>query len=473
LRERSKHWDTSPSRDPTVDPARRPSSLTEAPDAGLSPVVDALNPLRHPICLAPTRRLTDVPFWQGHIPFARLVVDLLSPRLVVELGTYRGDSYCAFCQAVDELGLAARCFAIDTWEGDPHNDFYGAEVFQELRAYHDPLYGHFSTLVKGTFDDALRSFTDASIDLLHIDGYHTYEEVTHDFECWLPKLSQRAVVLLHDIRVRHRDYGVWKLWQELAPRFPSFEFTHDSGLGVLRIGAEASALDPLFRASPEEAADIRELFSSLGGHVGTADDRIARALLAHGEGLAGLARRDPHLQEAGHAAGDGEPPAREPGADLESELRRLRQSMRAREDEVAIYVASLRERADACEAEARTVRAGLEATNREAERYASSLRQHLESREGEARNLRVALETARRELTEARAELASALARAEDARAAAELGAKDADARVAVQESRRVAAEAELARIHASRWWRLADRYRQLRRLLGPRRRPR
>ncbi len=225
----------------------------------------SLNPLDHPIVFSLPRRLTPYSAWHQHIPFAMFLVDLLKPRVVVELGVHYGDSYCAFCQAVHELDLAARCYAVDTWEGDLHAGLYGPEVLTSLREHHDPLYGSFSSLVKTTFDDALRHFSHDTIDLLHIDGYHTYEAVKHDFESWLPKMSAHGVVLFHDIHVRERDFGVWKLWEEATEKYLYFEFVHGHGLGVLAVGKDfPTAFQEFLEASLEDAANIRRFFFQLG-----------------------------------------------------------------------------------------------------------------------------------------------------------------------------------------------------------------
>ena len=209
----------------------------------------------------------DVPSaWYGHIPFAHWIVAVHKPRVVVELGTENGVSYSAFCEAVVQNGLDTRCFAVDTWLGDVHSGHYGEEVYLDLRRYHDGRYAAFSELLRCTFDEALPYIPDASVDLLHIDGLHTYEAVRHDFEDWRPKLSESAVVLFHDTNVREREFGVWRLWQELQTQYPSFEFLHGHGLGVLAVGQSVSpqvaALCSL--ADPACVSAIRQRFSLLG-----------------------------------------------------------------------------------------------------------------------------------------------------------------------------------------------------------------
>jgi uncharacterized coiled-coil protein SlyX len=184
--------------------------------------------------------------------------------LLVELGVHTGHSYNAFCQAVKTLKTATHCYGIDTWKGDQHAGWYGEDIYQNLLQYQLKEYAEFSNLLRMTFDEGLAYFSYNSIDLLHIDGLHTYEAVKHDFESWLPKMSDKGVILLHDTFVRERGFGVWRLWEEIASRYPSFNFTHGHGLGIAAVGPNVAKdfLDFLHGAS--EDSFYRKLFFNLG-----------------------------------------------------------------------------------------------------------------------------------------------------------------------------------------------------------------
>ena len=119
--------------------------------------------------------------WIEHAPFAFWLVEAHQPEVLIELGTYMGYSFFSFCQAIARLKLSTRAYAVDTWKGDEHNAFYGEEVFQEVNAHNVERYSSFSQLIRSTFDDALPYFEDGSVDLIHIDGRHFYEDVKHDF----------------------------------------------------------------------------------------------------------------------------------------------------------------------------------------------------------------------------------------------------------------------------------------------------
>lgn len=217
--------------------------------------------------------------WLGHIPFARWITGALRPRKFVELGTHTGASYFAFCQAIVDANVQADCLAVDTWAGDEHAGEYGEDVFHAFARRHEE-YANFSTYLRKTFDDALTDVADGSIDLLHIDGLHTYEASRHDFESWLPKLSDRAVILFHDIAETKADFGVWKLWASLERRFPSFAFNHEHGLGVLGVGKDlAPDLRSLFDLSEVEAEKFRQSFATVGIPVSELAERERRLVV--------------------------------------------------------------------------------------------------------------------------------------------------------------------------------------------------
>ncbi len=242
-----------------------------AADANLpaAPATAALRaltePALDPLFFRPSR-LGAPSAWYGHVPFGYWLVGQSQPRIVVELGTHAGVSYSAFCDAVLDHRLPTRCFAVDTWQGDEYAGLYGEEIFTDFQRFHDLRYRDFSTLLRMTFDTALDAIAEASIDLLHIDGEHSYAAVRHDFDSWLPKLSDRAVVLFHDTNVHERDFGVWKLWQELRQLHPGFEFLHASGLGLLAVGRQMPPCVAALCGIEDDSmiAVVRERFARLG-----------------------------------------------------------------------------------------------------------------------------------------------------------------------------------------------------------------
>jgi hypothetical protein len=216
--------------------------------------------------------------WLQHIPFAFWIIEALRPKVLVELGVYTGVSYFSFCQAVERLSLATTCYGVDTWNGDEHSGLYDEQVFTKVTCHNTKTFSRFSKLVRSTFDVANEYFLDSSIDLLHIDGLHTYEAVRHDFETWVPKVSETGLVLFHDINVRERKFGVFRFWAELKQRYPTFQFDFGEGLGVVAPGKVPEKLIRLFSKGGNGPYNtfLTNIFSERGTHIQTAFENDLR-----------------------------------------------------------------------------------------------------------------------------------------------------------------------------------------------------
>ncbi|TFE67577.1 class I SAM-dependent methyltransferase [Methylacidiphilum caldifontis] len=229
---------------------------------------ESLNPFCHPILSLYPERLTADSLWHGHIPFAFWITAATQPHVFVELGVYKADSYCAFCQAVKYLHYPTACYGIDHWKGDENTPPLSKDQVEELEAYHYPRYGSFSKLLYHSFDEALEFFKDNSIDLLHLDGSSSYPSVRHNFERWLPKMSDRGVVLIHGTNAREKDFGSWLYWEEIKESYPHFHFLHGYGLGILAVGKDIHpSLKALLSLEKEQTDIVRSFFLRLGEGV--------------------------------------------------------------------------------------------------------------------------------------------------------------------------------------------------------------
>jgi Methyltransferase domain len=202
--------------------------------------------------------------WIGHAPFLRFLIRELKPKVFVELGTHNGFSYFVACQTVKELGLSTKTYAVDHWLGDPHAGNFDDSVYMSVVEI-NRQYETFSTLLKMSFSEARAEIQDGAVNLLHIDGFHTYEAVKEDFETWLPKVNQSGVIILHDIHVRHANFGVYKYWAEVKQKYQTMEFVGSYGLGVVFLGEVNSAALSNLRdcANSGQLAQVQGVFGGL------------------------------------------------------------------------------------------------------------------------------------------------------------------------------------------------------------------
>jgi predicted nucleic acid-binding Zn-ribbon protein len=201
--------------------------------------------------------------WLEHLPFAFWLTEASRPKVMVELGAGNGLSYFGFCQAVERLRLDTRCYAVDLAD-EPEALPAGSPAPVGLASHNELHYAAFSRRLTGGRDDALARFAPGSVDLLHL---HDWALVDEELDGWLPKLSPRAVVLMHGTERHGATAKLATAFSMLRQRYPHFEFPHGDGLGVLGVGtALPPLLQQLFASSTNTPVRhaVNEVFARLG-----------------------------------------------------------------------------------------------------------------------------------------------------------------------------------------------------------------
>tara|TARA_B100000941_G_C28405564_1_gene500548 strand:- start:179 stop:967 length:789 start_codon:yes stop_codon:yes gene_type:complete len=183
--------------------------------------------------------------WKSHYWIYIEIIKKMRPDTIVELGTDRGFSLLAAMFALSRNKIDGKVYAIDAW-GKNDNDksvmITGESRYEKLKNEIIPqftkkykLSENKHELVREYFSDAQSRFD--SIDLLHIDGNHTYEDCKRDYEEFKDKVDlKKGCIIFHDIArgktgTRKEHFGVYRLFNEIDHK--KLYFLQHSGLGIV------------------------------------------------------------------------------------------------------------------------------------------------------------------------------------------------------------------------------------------------
>jgi predicted O-methyltransferase YrrM len=181
--------------------------------------------------LAPIQNSNELARWIQRVATAR-------PKVVVEIGTAKGGTFFLLSRASD---LNATMVSIDLpgglyGGGYPRwkQDFYRKLIGDE-KAIHFVRANSHDSQTRAKLEEILG---DRRIDVLFIDGDHSYEGVKRDFSLYGPLVRPGGLIGLHDILENRfdKDIDVHRFWDEVKQRFVSDEIVDRADQGLFGIG---------------------------------------------------------------------------------------------------------------------------------------------------------------------------------------------------------------------------------------------
>jgi hypothetical protein len=201
----------------------------------------------------------DVLPWDGlgyttsqHRYLAEAVEDM-RPRIIIEIGVWKGVSTMLMARRAKELGLDCAVIAVDTWLGSAEH-MTGVNTkkgFPRLNGYPQVYFTFLSNCILYNVQDYVVPLPLDSVnahevighhkieaDLIHIDAGHDYRSVKSDIEAWWPMLRPNGLLLGDDYYVGETPWpGVRRAFDEA---FGS-ALEHDGGKCRVRKPIDAAA----------------------------------------------------------------------------------------------------------------------------------------------------------------------------------------------------------------------------------------
>ncbi|VTZ51655.1 conserved hypothetical protein [Methylocella tundrae] len=165
-------------------------------------------------------------------------VAAIKPKTVVEIGTARGGSLFLLSCVSDPN---ARLVSIDlpaglygggypAWKGFIFRRFVGrSQTLHLIRG---------DSHKEATFDKTVNALNDSPVDVLFIDGDHSYEGVKKDYLRYRTLVRPGGLIVFHDILESKidKDITVAPLWREIAHDYHTEEIVDSYDQGQFGIG---------------------------------------------------------------------------------------------------------------------------------------------------------------------------------------------------------------------------------------------
>jgi predicted O-methyltransferase YrrM len=160
------------------------------------------------------------------------------PKVILEIGTASGGTLFAFAKVASPNAII---ISVDLPEGEFGGSYY---------PYRIPYYKSFAKFKqkikliradshsKSTLDKVKKILSERQLDLLFIDGDHTYEGVRKDFEMYSGLVKKGGLIAFHDICYHAPETGceVHKFWREIKKHYPHEEIIKNQKQGWAGIG---------------------------------------------------------------------------------------------------------------------------------------------------------------------------------------------------------------------------------------------
>jgi len=205
---------------------RLTTSLIDRPEEMLAETVKYCDAFLHP--------------FQVPEELVRLMEDVrrLNPQTVLEIGTHRGGTLYLWARLARPDAILVSIDLPGGKFGGGYSPFR-APIYRRFAQDHQKLHlVRANSHRESTLEETKRLLSGRQIDLLFIDGDHTFEGVKKDWEMYSPLVRSGGLIVFHDVAGNYEETQVKAFWDTIKTSYSHREYmAHPEGLygiGVLQ-----------------------------------------------------------------------------------------------------------------------------------------------------------------------------------------------------------------------------------------------